>query len=166
MDRIKDSGSFDAGSNPAGVTIAFFMKLNNIFIQSNDFNINLSKLLLRISVAIFMLSHGITKIINFNELINLFPNSIGLGSEFSIILVIFAEVFCSVLIFIGFITRLAAIPEIITMLVVSFLYNNSISFAEIELPLLYFLIFIIVLILGPGKYSIDYLIFRQKNNDI
>ncbi|MFC0344613.1 DoxX family protein [Epilithonimonas hispanica] len=64
-----------------------------------------------------MLTHALPK---FEKLIandNIeFINFLGLGSAISLVLVVFAELLCSVFIIFGFITRLAAIPLMITML--------------------------------------------------
>ena len=102
-----------------------------------------------------MLSHGIPK---FQKLISgdfQFPDPIGIGSTPSLFLTVIAEFLCPILIIIGFKTRWAAVPVVITMFVAAFVVHGADPLAKKELGLLYAVIFIVVFILGPGKYSID-----------
>ena len=110
--------------------------------------------LLRIVPSALMLSHGIPK---FQKLISgdfQFPDPIGIGSTPSLFLTVIAEFLCPILIIIGFKTRWAAVPVVITMFVAAFVVHGADPLAKKELGLLYAVIFIVVFILGPGKYSI------------
>lgn len=112
-------------------------------------------LLLRVGAAALMLTHGIPKL---NKVINgnfQFGDPLGIGSTPSLIMATFAEFGCSLLLILGFATRLATIPLIITMSVAAFIVHTKDPFARQELPLMYLLIFIVLLVLGSGKYSID-----------
>lgn len=112
-------------------------------------------LLLRLGVGLLMLNHGYEKLIKFAEMKNSFMNFMGLGSTTSLILVIFAEFFCSILIIIGLFTRLATIPLIITMSVVLFMVTHGNFFDKGETPSLFLLAYIVLLIVGPGRASVD-----------
>lgn len=119
-------------------------------------------LLVRILVAFYMFSHGIPKMEKlFSGDPIQFADPIGLGMTTSLVLVVFAEVFCSVLILIGLGTRLAVIPLIITMAVAAFLAHSGDAFAEKEASLLYMLIYIILFITGSGKFSVDKALSRR-----
>ena len=103
-----------------------------------------------------MLTHGIPKLEklfagDFN-----FPDPIGLGSEVSLILAIFAEVFCSILIIVGYRSRLAAIPLIITMIVALLMVHGVDEIFDHLNILLYIFAYGILVHLGGGKYSITY----------
>ena len=65
--------------------------------------------LFRVSVSLLMLQHGWPKLMKFtnSEAIK-FADPIGIGSNASLILAVFAEVVCSVLIIIGFKTNINA----------------------------------------------------------
>ena len=119
-------------------------------------------LLLRMIVGIFMLTHGIGK---FMMLVGdgpiRFVDPIGLGVTASLILVVFAEVFCSIFLIVGVATRLAVIPLLVTMLVAALITHASDPFAKKELPLLYAAIFIVIALAGAGKYSIDSWIYER-----
>lgn len=119
-------------------------------------------LLLRMIVGIFMLTHGIGK---FMMLVGdgpiRFVDPIGLGVTASLILVVFAEVFCSIFLIVGVATRLAVIPLLVTMLVAALITHASDPFIKKELPLLYAAIFIVITLAGAGKYSIDSWIYKR-----
>ncbi len=116
---------------------------------------NTAMLLLRLGFGILMMMHGYQKLVNFGSLQHSFMNFLGLGSTISLALVVFAEFFCSLFIILGLFTRAATIPLIITMLVVIFKVNNSDVFLKNENAPLYLLGFLILLLLGPGKISVD-----------
>lgn len=126
------------------------------------FAINWSLLLLRLTSGGLMLTHGIPKWNKLfgNEPIS-FADPIGLGEKWSLILVTFAEVICSILIMIGLSTRLALVFLIITMAVAAFITLAGDPLNIIELPLFYLMVYISLLITGPGKYSIDNWIYLQ-----
>jgi putative oxidoreductase len=125
-------------------------------IKYSAFAFNFSMLLLRVVFGILMISkYGYMKMVKFSELQNSFYNFLGLGSKFSLILVIFAETICALFIVLGLFTRLAAIPLVIAMLVVVFGANASKPLGESELALLYFSVFAVLLLCGPGRISID-----------
>lgn len=139
--------------------------LKNLF-NPNKYSTNIDLLLLicRVAVAVFMLSHGMGK---FSKLFGVepiaFADPIGIGTTLSLALTVFAEVFCSLLVLFGLATRMAALPLIITMLVAVFVVHLSDPFGKKELGLLYILIYLILLVAGPGKYSIDNWIYKKLN---
>jgi putative oxidoreductase len=126
--------------------------------------LNILVLLLRVSIAAFMITHGwpkLSKLLAGGEI--QFGNPIGLGPTISLILVVFSEVFCSILIAIGLGTRLATIPLMITMLVAAFIAHGPDPFGRKESALLYFLFYLTLFVIGSRKYSIDYLISSYKD---
>ena len=123
---------------------------------------NAARLFLRLFVGILMLTHGIAKIENFDTLVDTFPDPIGLGT-LTLPLIILVEVGASILVMVGFLTRLALIPLIFSMIVAAFLTFPTFALATSELPLMYLGIFITLLLAGPGKCSIDYLLDKAYN---
>lgn len=75
-----------------------------------------------------MLTHGIPKLLKIIEGNIEFGDPIGLGTETSLFLAVFAEFFCALMILLGFATRLAALPLIINMFVAAFVVHTSKSF--------------------------------------
>jgi putative oxidoreductase len=84
-----------------------------------------------------------------------FADPIGIGAIPSLILATFAEFFCSAAVIAGFKTRLAAIPLLITMLVAALVQHGADPFSRKELPLLYAAVFLTIILIGPGRYSLD-----------
>lgn len=120
-------------------------------------------LLLRLSVGPFMLTHGIPKLMRFfGEDPVRFSDPIGLGMIPSLVLAVFAEVICSVLLTLGFFTRWVALPLIMTMSVATFVVHGGDGFGSMETALLYLLIYVFLFAAGPGRYSLDYLFFGRK----
>jgi len=91
----------------------------------------------------------------------MFGDPIGIGTELSLILVIFAELICGFLVAIGFLTRLSVIPIFITMTVVFFIVHAKDAFDAKTLPLVFWMLSIVIFILGSGKFSADSLMFRK-----
>lgn len=124
---------------------------------------NIVLFLVRAAVACFMLTHGMKKLdmlLAGGEI--KFADPFNIGSGITLALVIFAEVVCSALLFIGFATRIVVIPLIITMVVAVFVIHSADGFEKQELGGLYLLIYIMLLVTGSGKFSVDYLISRKR----
>jgi len=126
--------------------------------MENEVLSNTGLLLLRVVVGTFMLMHGWQKIIDFEILRSVFPDPLGIGASTSLVLIIFAEFGCSLLIIFGLFTRLATIPLIIGMIVAGFIIHTDDSFAIKELPLLFLSSYVVIAFLGSGKFSLDYLL--------
>lgn len=109
-----------------------------------------------------MLTHGYPKLqkLMANDQIE-FMNFLGLGSAITLVLVVFAEFLCSVFIILGFLTRMAAIPLMITMLIAFFVVHGADAYADKELSMVYFFFYFTILILGSGRFSLDW-VFSKK----
>ena len=64
----------------------------------------------------------------------------------------------------GLLVRITIIPMMITM-AVAFFDVHAAYFPEGELSFIYLVLFIIIYISGPGKYSVDYLIDKRFQKD-
>ena len=129
--------------------------------KPNTTKVSLFLLAVRIIFGILLMNHGIQKWSNFQELSMTFPDPLGLGSPLSLGLAIFGELVCSMGFIIGFLYRLAMIPMIFTMSVAFFVIHANDVFAVKELAFIYLVVFILMYIAGPGKFSIDYFIGNQ-----
>jgi len=119
------------------------------------YSIDLALLILRLGTGCFMITHGWPKVINFNKRLSTFSDPIGLGSEVSLTLIVFAEFFCSLLLILGLYTRLALIPLIFAMCVVAFIVHGDDPFGSKEKALLFLAAYMALFFTGPGKFSID-----------
>ncbi len=124
--------------------------------MQNNLLRNIGLLLLRVAPSIMLLTHGIPK---FQKLIGggeiKFGDPFGIGPLPSLILAIIGEVVCPLLLIIGFKTRWAAIPAALTMATAAFLVHSADPFGVKEKALLFLSFFIVIILLGPGKYSAD-----------
>jgi putative oxidoreductase len=126
-------------------------------------NIDIAILVIRIGIALLMLTHGLPKLASaFSDEPVQFPSLFGMSGTVSLGLAVFAEVFCSLFVLVGFGTRLAVIPLIITMLVAIIQIHAADPFGKKELAVHFLFAYIILLISGSGKYSVDYLLQRKQ----
>lgn len=138
------------------------MKKFFMTVQKGTTSSNLTALILRVGFGVLMIpKHGYVKLVEFNERKEEFMDFMGLGGSISLSLAVFAEFFCSILLIFGLFTRLATIPLLVTMLVV-FSVHDWALFGKYELSTAFFLGYLAILALGPGKYSLDYLLLKKR----
>lgn len=118
-------------------------------------------LLARIVFGGLLISHGIYKWIHFDTLATTFPDPFDFGSRTSLMLAIFAEVFCSTAFIAGFLYRLVLIPMMFLLFVAFFVVGAGAPFAQRELSLAYLCVFAFMYAAGAGRYSFDYLFSRS-----
>lgn len=123
--------------------------------------VSLFLLATRIIFGILLMNHGIQKLSNFHEISTSFPDPLGVGSAVSLGLAIFGELICSIGFIVGLLYRLAMIPMIFTMCIAFFVIHGNDVFAVKELAFVYLIVFILMYIAGPGKYSIDYFLGNE-----
>lgn len=136
--------------------ISYLIKSKNYSTQ-----INVAILIVRIIVAIMMLTHGGPKFMRLLDGNLKFGDPLGIGSELSFLLVVFAEFFCSILVIIGLGTRLASIPLLFTMMVALFVAHAADPIFDHLNILAYMATYILLFFTGSGKYSIDYKLFHK-----
>lgn len=112
-------------------------------------------LIVRVVFGVMLMNHGIDKWANYQELSAVFPDPLGIGSPLSLGLAIFGELACSMAFIIGFLYRLAMIPMIFTMCVAFFIVHADDPFAVKELAFVYLMVFVLMYIVGPGKFAVD-----------
>jgi putative oxidoreductase len=110
----------------------------------------------RLAFGGMMLTHGIPKWgrLTGDEPIK-FANFLGMGPEISLALAVFAELVCALLIMVGYRTRWASIPLMITMLVAAFYAHGDDPFSDKEPALLYFFGYLAIWTYDSGPYSLD-----------
>ncbi len=123
--------------------------------MKNNALVHLGLAILRIVPSVFMITHGYPKLLNLINGNTEFANPFGIGQAPTLFLTVIAEFLCPVLMIIGFKTRWVAIPTAFTMFVAAFVIHGADPFSTKEKALLYFVVFLVVFLLGPGKYSVD-----------
>lgn len=116
-------------------------------------------LAMRIVFGLLLLLHGVGKLLDFENIFLSFPDPLSIGSQFSLMLVIFAEMACSMAVIFGLLFRLSLIPIIVSM-AVAFIGVHEASVMQGELSFIYLLVFVMLFISGPGRYSLDHMISR------
>ena len=120
--------------------------------------VNTAIFLLRAVTGVLMLKHGYSKLSHFNTFQSQFINFMGMGRTVSLVLNIFAEFFCSILLIMGLFTRFACIPLILSISVALFKLHNADFFGKGEVDALFLIGFVVILLTGPGKVSVDKMI--------
>jgi putative oxidoreductase len=117
---------------------------------------NTGTFILRASLGLLMcINHGFGKVTNFNELSQTFFDPFHIGHRWSLLLSIFAELFASMLLVLGLFSRIAALILVINMAVAVFMVNRHLPLKQSEEAIIFLAGFFILLLIGPGKYSVD-----------
>jgi putative oxidoreductase len=115
-------------------------------------------LLLRLVLGLTMLiQHGWSKLTGFSKMAGSFADPIGVGSQASLALTVFAEVGCSALLVVGFLTRFASLTLAITMGVAFFLVHGGSFSGEQsgEKAFLYLAGYLALLFAGSGRFAFE-----------
>jgi putative oxidoreductase len=116
---------------------------------------NIGLLLLRVSFAASLMTHGYPKFLKLMDGNMSFPDPLGVGEPASLVLTVLGEFIAPIFILIGLKTRFAAIPPAIAMGVAVFIMHGADPFAKQEHAFLFLAAFIAISLLGGGKYSVD-----------
>jgi putative oxidoreductase len=131
--------------------------------KTNPIILDVVIFIVRLFVGFAMISHGFPKLqtlINGGEI--QFYDFLGLGSTVSLVLTVFAEFVCSIFIILGLFTRVAAGFLLFTMIIAGFVVHGSDPFDKRELSLLYLSIYLIIISVGAGKFSVDHMIEKRR----
>lgn len=130
-------------------------------VKMNDSLLSGLLLAFRVLFGVLLMLHGFQKLMNFDALSSVFPDPLGIGNQLSLILAIFGELVCSLGFVAGFLYRLVLIPMIFTMAVAYFVIHGADPFSSKELAFIYLIVFVLMYIVGPGKYSLDYIFAKS-----
>jgi putative oxidoreductase len=124
-------------------------------------NSDIAKLIIRLSLGIMMLFHGVEKIINGISGVKYLTTNAGLP-EFLAYGIYVGEVVVPIFIILGLYARVASVVLALNMLMAIFLAHGGSLFElgkhgapVIELPLFYLILSISVFLLGSGRYSVN-----------
>lgn len=120
-------------------------------------------LAVRVFVGFAMLSHGYPKLqmLLAGGKIEFF-DFMGLGPQISLILTVIAEFACSILLILGLFTRISLGFLIFTMVIAGFVVHGADPFEKREMSLIYLSVYLLLMIIGAGKVSVDHMIERRK----
>lgn len=124
----------------------------------NAFLMDAGILVLRLGAGGFMLFlHGWGKFMHYFDPqfdMSQWADPIGVGGALSHHLATFAEVVCALMIMLGILTRLSAVPLAITMAVAGFLVHADDPMKVKELAFLYLAAYVALIFTGGGKFSL------------
>lgn len=124
--------------------------------------LDLGILFSRVAGGAFMLTHGMPKLEKLMAGGDIqFADPMGIGMYASLLIAVLTEVVCALLLIFGLGTRLALFGLIATMAVAAFIFHGADPFADKEKALLYLVVYGFLFVVGAGKYSLDYLIYKR-----
>ena len=136
---------------------------------------NMSRLFLRLFTGIMFLQLCIRQMLNIDAIVPTFDGFMGLSPEASLTVLVAIELLSAVCIMLGFLTRLAVLFPLGLMLVAEKVILSSQTAVPGQLfnfqpgyPVMFIGIFVFLLLSGPGKISLDYIIaahFTETVND-
>jgi putative oxidoreductase len=117
---------------------------------------NFALLVQRVVTGLLLLiGHGLPKISKFSSLSGGFYDPFHIGHRNSLILVILAELFCSMFLVLGLFTRIAAFIIAFNLFVAVFIYNHGQPLNIVDLGAIYLTSVFTIMIVGPGRVSVD-----------
>jgi len=122
----------------------------------SDGAFNFALLVQRVATGLLLLiGHGLPKIQNFSDLSQTFPDPMRLGHRMSLVLVILAELFCSMFLALGLFTRIVAFIIVFELSVAVFIVHHGQPLKIFELPAMYLTSVFTIMFIGPGRVSVD-----------
>jgi putative oxidoreductase len=92
------------------------------------------------------------------------PNPLGLPEAFNDFIAITANTYLPFLVIIGFCTRLAALPALCVTLTGYFVVHANDPLSVSDVPYMYSVSLLLIIMLGGGKYSVDNYISGRIND--
>lgn len=136
-----------------------------IYIRTTGYSYtNMGRLFLRLFTGVMLLQFGLRQWIHFDDCSVAFPAVAGMDPSTGLVLMILIEVVCSLFIMAGFCTRLMVLPPFVAMIIGEHYLlgltreaSYMISWTNpVYLPVMFMGIFLFILLVGPGKISVDY----------
>jgi putative oxidoreductase len=117
---------------------------------------DLGLLFLRVSASLFLLwVHGLPKLLNYSAQLQVIEDPFHLGANLTLMLAIFAEVLCPLLIIVGLLVRLACLPILSVLLVAMVVVHPQWSIEEGQFGWLLLILFTSIFIAGPGRLALN-----------
>jgi len=138
----------------------FIWRLTNIHPSAAGFNISLFVFRILVSVEL-MMAHGLKKVGIGIAQAEQIPNPLCLPENLNRLFAISANLFFPVLVILGLFTRIAVLPILAVTLTGYFVVHWHDSLLEKDTPFIYSVIYLFLLVIGPGKYSADYSINKR-----
>lgn len=134
--------------------------ITNVYPASGTFNMTLFMFRVLLSVEMIY-AHGLKKIgVGVAEAEHV-PNPLHLPEAFNNLFADAANLFFPVLVMLGLLTRVSVVPILAVTLTGYFVVHFHDAPLLKDTPYMYSLSYLLILVLGPGKYSLDALINKK-----
>ncbi|VVM77310.1 DoxX family protein [Pseudomonas fluorescens] len=111
---------------------------------------------LRVCGGLFLLwVHGLPKLLNYSAQLLVIEDPFHLGANVTLMLAIFAEVLCPLLIIAGVLVRLACLPILSVLWIALLVVHPQWSLEEGQFGWLLLILFTSLLIAGPGRLALN-----------
>ena len=122
-------------------------------------NTNIILLIVRLLFSgLMIINHGLQYFMQlwpFNDISVGTKTIFGLSTLFTAILFFIGEFLAPLFVLLGYYTKLSSLVCMLTMTIAIILTHSNNPFTEGELALLYLVGFLIIFLMGPGKYSVN-----------
>lgn len=137
--------------------------LEKVAVTTAAKNISLALLFFRVALSLeLMIVHGLKKIGIGVADAEQIPNPLQLPAAFNDSFAIAANLFFPIFILAGFLTRWATIPILAVTLTGFFVVHGNDSLLEKDVPYLYSIGYLFLLIAGAGQFSADHIIHQKS----
>lgn len=140
--------------------------VKTVYIRTSGYSYtNLGRLFLRLFVGIMMVQFGVRQIAHFPEAVQSLAPISWVSGSWAMGIFIGVEIVCSIFIMFGFLTRLMTLPLFISMVLAEYyVLHDKLHEAAYQLtwqsygflPIMFLGIYFFILLVGPGKISVDY----------
>lgn len=147
--------------------------MKKLFLNNGaGFNLDVGLLVIRVMIGILMAFYGYAKLTHFNEMAasDFWAKNIsflGMSGAVPLALTIFAELFCSILLIVGLLSRFSLIVLAFCMAYIFLvvfpmeILSKGQNGYEFNSAFTYFIIYVGLLLTGVGKYSLDAKLFDK-----
>ncbi|SCK30171.1 DoxX family protein [Vogesella sp. LIG4] len=105
--------------------------------------------------SLLLYVHGLPKLLHYGSELQHIDDPLQLGRGLTLLLALFAEIVCPLLIAAGWLTRLATLPILFLLVVSILLVHPEWDVASGQFAWLLIIVFGSIALAGPGRYSID-----------
>ncbi|MFM1793130.1 MAG: hypothetical protein RLZZ252_1484 [Bacteroidota bacterium] len=147
-----------------GFNLNKYLLSDDYQMHNNDAKKDILLLFVRIIAAVLMMTHGypkMEKLLAGGEI--KFYNFMWTGPTISLALCVLGELIAPIFVILGYKFRLACFLLVFTMFVAAFGAHFSDPLSEKEHSLLYYLLFLVLMQSGPGRYSLWYWLQGKKS---
>ncbi|MBW8244891.1 DoxX family protein [Muricauda oceani] len=125
-------------------------------------NTDLGLLIIRLTAcSSLFVRHGIEKLFHFDDMLEIFPDPLFIGKLPSLIFALFTDGILSLFVLLGLFTRKSVVLIALNLTIAFFVFHNA-NLDGGEIAFVYLGVMILLFLCGPGKYSLDYMLYRKQ----